>query len=177
MIIACNGSVQNITNIPEEIRKLYRTVWELPQKDLINLAAGRAPFIDQSQSLNIYMKDPSFSKISAMHFYGWEKGLKTGMYYLRSRPATNAIKFTVDVEALIQESCQGIELKHFNSKVAEPNGNGALNASNGQKAISENTSSLACPLRRKTKKTTVNEKGETVVEDMVDDDECLACGS
>lgn len=73
-----NGSVQAIKEIPEDIRKLFRTVWELPQKELINLAIGRGPYIDQSQSLNIYLKDPSFTKISAMHFYGWENGLKTG---------------------------------------------------------------------------------------------------
>lgn len=75
-----NGSVQGIKEIPEETRKLFRTVWELPQKELINLAIGRGPFIDQSQSLNIYLKDPSFTKISAMHFYGWESGLKTGRF-------------------------------------------------------------------------------------------------
>ena len=142
------------------------------------MAAGRAPFIDQSQSLNVYIKDPSFSKISAMHFYGWEKGLKTGMYYLRSRPATNAIKFTVDVEALIQESCEGIELKHFNSKTSQVNGNGTPTTTNGLNGTTSATTPLqACPLRRKKKRTTVNEKGETVVEDVVDDEECLACGS
>ena len=77
-ILALNGSVQNIKEIPEDIRKLFRTVWELPQKELINLAIGRGPYIDQSQSLNIYLREPTFSKISAMHFYGWDKGLKTG---------------------------------------------------------------------------------------------------
>jgi ribonucleoside-diphosphate reductase subunit M1 len=74
-----NGSIQNIKEIPEDIRKLYRTVWELPQKSIIDLAVGRGPFIDQSQSLNIYLKDPEAAKISAMHFYGWERGLKTGI--------------------------------------------------------------------------------------------------
>lgn len=141
-------------------------MWELPQKDLINLSAGRAPYIDQSQSLNIYIKDPSFSKISAMHFYGWEKGLKTGMYYLRSRPATNAIKFTVDVEALIKESCEGIELKHFNSKASgeipnpPPSQNPPVSDSVGK----------ACPLRRKKKP----EDGDSKAQD---EEECLACGS
>lgn len=77
-IIAFNGSIQNIKEIPETIRTLFRTVWELPQKEMMNLAASRGPFIDQSQSLNVYLKEPTFTKISAMHFYGWEKGLKTG---------------------------------------------------------------------------------------------------
>ena len=77
-ILAFNGSIQAIKEIPEATRSLFRTVWELPQKELINLAVGRSPFIDQSQSLNVYLKDPTYSKISSMHFYGWEQGLKTG---------------------------------------------------------------------------------------------------
>lgn len=141
------------------------------------MAAGRAPFIDQSQSLNIYIKDPSFSKISAMHFYGWEKGLKTGMYYLRSRPATNAIKFTVDVEALLKESCEGIELKYFNSKKEssqeEENRETAPQDSNGD----QKQDVKACPLRKRKKKTTVNDKGEEVIVYEIDEEECLACGS
>jgi ribonucleotide reductase alpha subunit len=76
--MASNGSVQGFQEIPEDIRKLYRTVWEIPQRVFINLAAGRGPFIDQSQSLNIYMSSLSFDKISNMHFYGWKCGLKTG---------------------------------------------------------------------------------------------------
>lgn len=99
-IMNANGSIQPLTEIPEEIRLLYRTVWEIPQKVFINLAAGRGPFICQSQSLNIYMSNLAFDKISNMHFYGWKKGLKTGLYYLRSRPATDAIKFTVDMEKI-----------------------------------------------------------------------------
>lgn len=80
---------------------LYKTVWEIPQKQLINLAVARGPYICQSQSLNLYMPNPEHKKMTAMHFYGWEKGLKTGQYYLRSRPARDAIKFTVNMEALI----------------------------------------------------------------------------
>ena len=95
-IIANNGSIQNITSIPEEIKALYKTVWEIKQKSVIDMSKGRAPFIDQTQSLNIYMEDPNFAKLSSMHFYAWESGLKTGMYYLRSRAAVNAIKFTVN---------------------------------------------------------------------------------
>lgn len=77
-LVAENGSVQNISKIPAEIRKLYKTVWEIPQKQLINLAVARGPYICQSQSLNLYMPDPEHKKMTAMHFYGWEKGLKTG---------------------------------------------------------------------------------------------------
>lgn len=97
-----NGSVQDIKEIPDHIKQLYKTIWEIPQKQLINLAVARGAYICQSQSLNLYMPNPEHKKMTAMHFYGWEKGLKTGQYYLRSRPARDAIKFTVDMEALIQ---------------------------------------------------------------------------
>ena len=91
-----NGSIQTIDGIPDEIKKRYRTVWELSQKHIINLASDRQNFVDQSQSMNLFVEDLSFSKFNSMHFYGWEKGLKTGCYYLRSRPAVDAQKFTVD---------------------------------------------------------------------------------
>lgn len=95
-IIDDNGSIQKIDIIPQDLKDLYRTVWEIPQRTIIDLAVERAPFIDQSQSMNIYMKDPTKGKLTAMHFYGWKKGLKTGMYYLRSQAASSAIKFTID---------------------------------------------------------------------------------
>lgn len=99
-IMANYGSIQDIHDIPDDIKRLYRTVWEIPQKEIINLAADRAVFIDQSQSLNIHLAKPSRSSISSMHFYGWKKGLKTGCYYLRTRPAANPIQFTVDKSRL-----------------------------------------------------------------------------
>ncbi len=95
-IIAKNGSIQTIPEIPHELKDLYKTVWEIKQKQIINLSAGRAPFIDQGQSLNIHMESPNFGKLSSMHFYAWKSGLKTGMYYLRSRSAVNAVQFTVN---------------------------------------------------------------------------------
>lgn len=104
-IIANNGSVQDIDNIPEDIKQLYRTVWEIPQKAIVDMAADRAAFIDQSQSLNIYIQQPTMGKLTSMHFYGWSKGLKTGMYYLRTQAASAPIQFTVDKEALkLQDS-------------------------------------------------------------------------
>ena len=96
--------MQGITEIPQEGRDIFKTVWEISQKEIINLALSRSPFIDQSQSLNIHLAEPSYSKMCSVHFYAWEKGLKTGMYYLRSRPAADPIKFTVDVEALLKEA-------------------------------------------------------------------------
>lgn len=101
-IIAGNGSVQHISEIPSNIRALYKTVWEISQKRLLDMAADRGAFIDQSQSLNVHMASPNVGKLSSMHFHGWKSGLKTGMYYLRTRPAADALKFTVspaDVKA------------------------------------------------------------------------------
>lgn len=94
------GSVQDIQEIPDEIKKLYKTVWEIPQRVVIDLAADRGRFICQSQSMNIHLAQPSRNKINAMHFYGWKAGLKTGMYYLRIKAAANPIQFTLDNEKL-----------------------------------------------------------------------------
>jgi len=101
-IIAANGSIQNIVEIPQEIKDLYKTVWEIRQKVIIDMAADRGAFIDQSQSLNLFMENATVSRITSMHFYAWEKGLKTGMYYLRTKAATDAVKFTVEKEHTAQ---------------------------------------------------------------------------
>lgn len=94
-ILAFNGSIQNIEGIPKDIKDLYRTVWEIPQRAVIDMSAGRGPFVCQGQSLNLFLAEPSLAKITSMHFYAWKKGLKTGMYYLRTKPAVDPIKFTV----------------------------------------------------------------------------------
>ncbi len=94
-IIRTNGSIQHIEHIPDNIKELYKTVWELKMKDIIDMAADRGVFIDQSQSLNLFMDNVTMGKLTSMHFYAWEKGLKTGMYYLRTKSAADAIKFTV----------------------------------------------------------------------------------
>jgi ribonucleoside-diphosphate reductase alpha chain len=94
-IIAHNGSVQYIPEIPSELKDLYKTVWEIKQKSILEMAADRGAYIDQSQSLNIHMEDTNFGKLSSLHFAAWKLGLKTGMYYLRTRPAVDAIKFTI----------------------------------------------------------------------------------
>ena len=99
-IISHNGSIQNIDEIPNDLKKLYKTVWEIKQRILIDMAADRGAFIDQSQSFNCFISDPTVSKLTSMHFYSWKKGLKTGMYYLRTKPIVNAIQFTVDKTAL-----------------------------------------------------------------------------
>jgi ribonucleoside-diphosphate reductase alpha subunit len=97
-IIARNGSIQGIDLIPESIQRLYKTSWEIKQKTLIDMAAARGAFICQSQSLNLFVSDPNYAKLTSMHFYGWKKGLKTGQYYLRTRAPVMAQKFTIDPE-------------------------------------------------------------------------------
>lgn len=99
-IIADGGSIQRIPNIPDDIKALYKTVWEISQRNIIQMSADRGAFIDQSQSLNIHMKEPTMGKITSMHFAGWKLGLKTGLYYLRTMAASAPIQFTVDQEAL-----------------------------------------------------------------------------
>lgn len=98
-LIEANGSVQKIAEIPQNIKDLYKTVWEISQKTIMDMSAARGAYICQSQSLNIHIQDPNFGKLTSMHFYAWKKGLKTGMYYLRTKAATDAIKFTVEKQA------------------------------------------------------------------------------
>jgi ribonucleoside-diphosphate reductase alpha chain len=118
-IIAANGSVQNIPEIPAHIKELYKTVWEIKQRNLIDMAADRGAYICQSQSLNLFVDTPSTSKLTSMHFYAWKKGLKTGMYYLRTQAATQAVQFTVEkqgskeIEPLIPHGEQPAEEDSF----------------------------------------------------------------
>jgi len=102
-IMRANGSIQHIEAIPADLKELYKTVWELSMKDIIDMARHRGYFIDQSQSLNLFMQDPDFGKLTSMHFYGWKSGLKTGMYYLRTKSAVNAIQFTLSKEKKEEE--------------------------------------------------------------------------
>ncbi len=114
-IIAANGSVQGIDEIPQNIKDLYKTVWEIKQKAIIDMAADRGAYICQSQSLNLFVENANFAKLSSMHFYAWKKGLKTGMYYLRTKAAADAIKFTVEHQHTVKEPTtveaqQGVEV-------------------------------------------------------------------
>jgi ribonucleoside-diphosphate reductase alpha subunit len=108
-LIASNGSVQNIPEIPDDLKALYKTVYEIKQKDLIDMSADRGAYICQSQSLNIFMEEATTKKLTSMHFYAWKKGLKTGTYYLRTKAARDAIKFTVDTKYLSQEEKQKLD--------------------------------------------------------------------
>jgi len=126
-LIAHNGSVQHL-DLPKEIKELYKTVWEIKQRIVLDMAADRGAYIDQSQSLNIHMTDATTAKLSSMHFHGWQLGLKTGMYYLRTKAATDAIKFTVDVEkvrsassaAVVDGASQAEKQAIENLKAGEP---------------------------------------------------------
>lgn len=121
-LIANNGSVQAIEEIPENIRQLYRTIWELSMKDIIDMAAERGAYIDQSQSLNLFMQNPNFGKLTSMHFYAWKAGLKTGMYYLRTQAAASAIQFTVSKETKAQPTAETATATPSLAPQAETNG-------------------------------------------------------
>merc|ERR1712109_164600 len=133
-LIAHNGSVQNL-DLPADIRELYKTVWEVKQRIVLDMAADRGAYIDQSQSLNIHMVDASTAKLSSMHFHGWQLGLKTGMYYLRTKAAADAIKFTVEVDKMRKASMASTESDAVAQraieqlKAAEPAQAGCVNCS------------------------------------------------
>ncbi|MBP9599987.1 MAG: ribonucleoside-diphosphate reductase subunit alpha, partial [Lutibacter sp.] len=102
-IMRANGSIQHIDVIPQDLKELYKTVWEMSMKDIIDMSRQRGYFIDQSQSLNLFMQDANYSKLTSMHFYAWKSGLKTGMYYLRTKSAVNAIQFTVSKAKKVED--------------------------------------------------------------------------
>jgi len=120
-IMGQNGSIQNIDEIPDNIKALYKTVWEIKQKDLLDMAADRGAFIDQSQSLNVFIDQPNHAKLTSMHFYGWKKGLKTGMYYMRTKAVADAIKFTVskDTTSIPKVAAKPAALVNAAAPVAE----------------------------------------------------------
>ncbi|XP_043525220.1 ribonucleoside-diphosphate reductase large subunit [Frieseomelitta varia] len=156
-IIANNGSIQNIERIPDDLKMLYKTVWEISQKVILKMAADRGAFIDQSQSLNVHMAKPTTEKLTSMHFYGWKMGLKTGMYYLRTKPAVNALQFTVDKSKLRNANtinpCQSSNSESGNEEELNSSKSGWLQNQNNESI--DNV--LACS----------RENG----------DACMACGS
>lgn len=136
-IIANGGSVQAVDGIPDDLKQLYKTVWEISQKTVIKMAADRGAYIDQSQSLNIHIAQPNYGKLSSMHFYAWKMGLKTGMYYLRTKPAANAIQFTVDKTKLKQKIDSTQESK------VQPAGD------DGEAQQERNMAAMVCSLQNK----------------------------
>lgn len=163
-IVANNGSVQEIESIPEDIREIYKTVWEMSVKNQIQMAADRGAFIDQSQSFNIHVAEPNYGKLTSIHFHAWKSGLKTGMYYLRTKPAANAIQFTVDKQRLGQTVQNGSVKMNGSSKIngtstptQSPNMsmNGTANADEDERE--KRLAEMVCSLENK--------------------DDCLMCGS
>ncbi|MBL7964752.1 MAG: ribonucleoside-diphosphate reductase subunit alpha, partial [Flavobacteriales bacterium] len=144
-IIASNGSVAHIPEIPQNLKDLYKTAWEISQKVIIDMAADRGAYICQSQSLNIFMENVNFAKLTSMHFYSWKAGLKTGMYYLRTKAATDAIKFTLDKSKLAEP---GIKVKEQEGvKVNEAAGvTNAEDAATHVSAVAKAQAEIACSL-------------------------------
>ena len=161
-LVADQGSVQKIAGLPDKFKNIYKNVWEISQKKLIKLARARAPYICQSQSLNIYFAEPSIKKLSASHIYAWNLGLKTGQYYLRSRPARDAIQFTLDVDALdIKEGNSGFVQK--NQSKAEMDADKRLRKKRkatqvDQKPVVENAATDLSKKRKTTEQTDKTEK-------------------
>jgi len=122
LLLSSEGSIQSIPGLPKEIKDLYKTVWEIKMKSVIDMAADRQAFIDQSQSLNIYLAQPTYQQLSSMHFYGWTRGLKTGMYYLRTKPITTAIKFTVNQELVDKTLSSLQEQENMSNSMTEKEG-------------------------------------------------------
>jgi ribonucleoside-diphosphate reductase alpha chain len=120
-----NGSVQAL-DIPEDLKELYKTVWEMSMKDIIDMSRHRGYFIDQSQSLNLFMQDANYAKLTSMHFYAWKSGLKTGMYYLRTKAAVDAIKFTLNNDKKAEPTAQQAEA--VTVEVQAPNETGEMTA-------------------------------------------------
>lgn len=169
-IIADYGSIQAITRIPQHIRDLYKTVWEISIKTTMNMAADRGAFIDQSQSFNIHVAEPNYAKMSSIHFYGWKAGLKTGMYYLRTRPAANPIQFTVDKKQLAA------------SRAKNQLENGTNNTTNGEADKTHNSvAATSTPNQSYNKNnTTVNgtkENGSNFSIDCVENEDKSASGA
>src|SRR6187402_143384 len=125
-IMRNNGSVQGIERIPEDLKELYKTVWEMSMKDIIDMSRQRGYFIDQSQSLNLFMQDANYAKLTSMHFYAWQSGLKTGMYYLRTKAAVDAIKFTLNNDKKTEESpkVESIDVEDFKAMLLKAQASG-----------------------------------------------------
>jgi len=121
-LITANGSIQGLPNVPQELKELYKTVWEISQKKIIDMAADRSIYIDQSHSLNLFLRAPTMGKITSMHFYGWKKGLKTGMYYLRTQAASAAIQFTIDQKVADQAGKKIADIENLHRPSYVPTG-------------------------------------------------------
>ena len=168
-LMRSNGSIQDIKQIPDELKELYKTVWEMSMKDIIDMARHRGYFIDQSQSLNLFMEGATMSKLTSMHFYGWKSGLKTGMYYLRTKSAVDAIKFTLEKKekAEVEETVE-VEAVETLEAVEEVK----ITRTEKTKAKKSKEKPVAVePLTPEELKQIISQSKEN------EDDDCLMCGS
>jgi len=165
-LIGANGSVQSIPEIPQNIKDIYKTVWEISQKAIIDMSADRGAYICQSQSLNIHITNPNFGKLTSMHFYAWKKGLKTGMYYLRSTAAADAIKFTLDKSAMQQPAAEAVEVS-----ISEPA------PVNVVKAPAMAEAQQAIPYDAQPSQANYEQKRADMACSLDNPDACEACGS
>ncbi|SFN51812.1 ribonucleoside-diphosphate reductase alpha chain [Bizionia echini] len=167
-IMRANGSVQGIEGIPQDIKELYKTVWELSMKDIIDMSRHRGYFIDQSQSLNLFMEGATMAKLTSMHFYAWKSGLKTGMYYLRTKSAVDAIKFTLDTKKKEEPVAEIVEVIDNGSMVEQQKQQAAKTAAKfAQKQSAEEVE----PMTAEEMKALIAQAKEA------EGDDCLMCGS
>ncbi len=169
-LMATNGSVQNIDGVPENLKAIYKTVWEISMRDILDMAADRGMFIDQSQSLNLFMESPNMGKLTSMHFYAWKKGLKTGMYYLRSKPASSAIKFTVKKNAQTNMSPGVSSGASTDTADKAPANSAAPSAAEVEARVKAQKEAMA----KMSEEVTAEEKIACSIDNP---DECVACGS
>lgn len=169
-LMATNGSVQNIEGVPDNLKAIYKTVWEISMRDILDMAADRGMFIDQSQSLNLFMESPNMGKLTSMHFYAWKKGLKTGMYYLRSKPATSAIKFTVKKNAQTDMSPGVSSGATSDTADAVPAATAEPTAAEVEARVKAQKEAMA----KMSEEVTAEEKIACSIDNP---DECVACGS
>lgn len=169
-LMATNGSVQNIDGVPENLKAIYKTVWEISMRDILDMAADRGMFIDQSQSLNLFMESPNMGKLTSMHFYAWKKGLKTGMYYLRSKPASSAIKFTVKKNAQTNMS-PGVSSGASTDTADKAQANSAAPSS---AEVEARVKAQKEAMAKMSEEVTAEEKIACSIDNP---DECVACGS
>ncbi|MBT8270297.1 MAG: ribonucleoside-diphosphate reductase subunit alpha, partial [Bacteroidia bacterium] len=171
-IMRANGSVQDIEGIPEEIKELYRTVWELSMKDIIDMSRQRGYFIDQSQSLNLFMEGATMAKLTSMHFYAWKSGLKTGMYYLRTKSAVDAIKFTLDNKKKAKPVAEVVEVEPTVSKPEQVIAQQQQKAAKTAKTFAQETQEVVEPMSTEEMKALIAQAKAAE-----GDDDCLMCGS
>ncbi|WP_048331424.1 ribonucleoside-diphosphate reductase subunit alpha [Bizionia psychrotolerans] len=167
-IMRANGSVQDIDGIPQDIKELYKTVWELSMKDIIDMSRHRGYFIDQSQSLNLFMEGATMAKLTSMHFYAWKSGLKTGMYYLRTKSAVDAIKFTLDSKKKEEPVAEIVEVVEKDSMVEQQKQQAAKTAA---KFAQKQTAEEVEPMSADEMKALIAQAKEA------EGDDCLMCGS